>query len=96
MPDAVPEIEPLREAPPNLAALAAGPFVDGVHVRLKLNFDVTHLTEDRQKLLLFLTTNCVKEFERALKGMNSIEIASKLGRLERVKVAKQNGQPSNQ
>lgn len=84
------ELSPLSQAPPNLAALAAGPFVDGVHVRLKLNFDVTHLDENQQKLLLFMVTNATKQMENHIKGMNKIEVASKLGRLERAK-GKSNG-----
>ena len=94
MNDRIPETEvppPLSEAPPNLAALAAGPFVDGVHVRLKLNWDVTHLNEDKQKLLLHWLTGALKRFEQEVRGMNRIEAASKLGKLERSKM-KGNGQ----
>lgn len=90
--DRIPEVEPLPEVPPNLSALAAGPFADGVHVRLKLNWDVTHLSEDKQKLLLHLISNAVKEFEKVVKDMNRIEAASKLGKLERLKSMKGNGQ----
>lgn len=89
--EALPEVEPLPVAPPNLAALAAGAFVDGVHVRLKLNWDVTHLPEDKQKLLLHLISNAVKEFEKAVRDMGKIEAAAKLGRLERAKAIKGNG-----
>lgn len=91
--DRLPETEPppLPEAPPNLAALAAGPFADGVHVRLKLNYDVNHLSEDRQKLLLHYTSQAVKKLEEQVKHMSSIEVASKLANLERVKSIKDNG-----
>ncbi len=85
------EPKPLPEAPPNLAALAAGPFADGVHVRLKLNFDVNHLSEDRQKLLLHWVTQATKKLEEQVKHMGSIEVASKLANLERVKSIKDNG-----
>ena len=85
------ELPPLKEAPPNLAALAAGPFVDGVHVRLKLNFDVTHLSEDRQKLLLHMVSQGVKEFEKSIQEMDRITVAARLGKLERVKETKGNG-----
>ena len=81
----------LTVAPPNLSALAAGPFVDGVHVRLKLNFDVTHLSEDSQKLLLHYVSQAAKKLEEQVKHMGRIEVASKLANLERVKSIKDNG-----
>lgn len=90
-----PEVAPLPAAPPNLAALAAGPFADGVHVRLKLNWDVTHLNEDKQKLLLHLITNGLKQFEQVVNKMGRIEAAAKLGNLERAKAAKGNGEPES-
>ncbi len=84
------EPAPLTVAPPNLSALAAGSFVDGVHVRLKLNFDVTHLSEDKQKLLLHMVSQGVKEFEKSIQEMDRITVSARLGRLERLK--KDNGQ----
>lgn len=82
----------LPEAPPNIAALAAGPFADGVHVRMKLNFDVTHLNSDSQKLLLHYVSQAAKKLEEQVKHMGNIEVASKLANLERVKNVKGNGE----
>jgi hypothetical protein len=79
------EPKPLPEAPPNLSALAAGPFVDGVHVRLKLNFDVTHLTQDGQQLLLHYVSQAVKQLEESVRKMDRLEVAKKLAQLERIK-----------
>ena len=87
-----PEIKPLPPAPPNLAALAAGPFFDGVHVRMKLNFDVTHLSEDKQKLLLHMATSALIELEKVVNKMDRIIVAAKLANIERFKSMKGNGQ----
>ncbi len=83
---------PLPSVPPNLAGLAAGSFVDGVHVRLKLNYDVTELSEDKQKLLLHIVTGALEELTKAVKGMDRIAAASRLAKFERVKGIKGNGQ----
>ncbi len=82
----LPDIEPapLPAAPPNLSALAAGSFADGVHVRLKLNLDVTHLSEDRQKLLLHWVSQGAKQMESTINVMGSIEVAKRLAQLERI------------
>ncbi len=89
----VPDIEPtpLPAAPPNLSALAAGPFADGVHVRLKLNLDVTHLSEDRQKLLLHWVSQGAKQMESTINVMGSIEVAKRLAQLERINESRRDG-----
>ncbi len=86
------ELTPLPEVPSNLAALAAGPFVDGVHVRLKINYDVTHLSEDQQKLLLHMVTGALEECKKAVESMDRITVAARLARFERAKNVKGNGQ----
>ena len=88
-----PDIEPapLPQAPPNLSALAAGPFADGVHVRLKLNYDVTHLSVDSQQLLLHMVSQGVKELEAGIRRMDSLEVAKRLAQLERVKGFQESG-----
>jgi hypothetical protein len=85
-----PDIPP---APPNSAQLMARPAPDRVHIRLRVDYDVTHLREDGQKLLLHYVLQGLKEFEQEIKRMGPIEVASKLANLERVKAVKQNGQP---
>lgn len=77
--------KPLPPSPPNLAALAAGAFAEGIRVRLKLNYDVSEMSEDGQKLLLHWVTDATKQFQKLIKKMNRIEVASKLGKLERAK-----------
>jgi len=88
-----PEIEPLPPLPPNSAVLAVRPAPDRAHTFIRLTYDVTHLSEDAQKLLLFMLTQGLTEFEKAIKSMNRIEVASKLGKMEKVKSLKGNGQP---
>jgi hypothetical protein len=85
-----PDIPP---APPNSAQLMARPAPDRVHIRLRVDYDVTHLREDGQKLLLHYVLQGLKEFEQEIKRMGPIEVASKLANLERVKAVKKNGQP---
>jgi len=87
-----PELPPL---PPNSAVLAVRPAPDRAHTLIRLTYDCTHLSDDQQKLLLFLLTNALSELEKGIKGMGKIEVAAKLGKLERIKSIKQNGQPSN-
>jgi len=93
--DVLPDVEPLPELPPlpqNSAALAAFPAPDRVHMIMRLMYDVTHLSEDRQKLLLFYLTKGLREIEKAVKDMDRIAVASKLAQFERVASAKGNGE----
>lgn len=92
MDDRPTDVVQLPTAPPNLAGLAAGPFADGVHVRLKLNYDVTNLSEDKQKLLLHMVTGALEEFRNAVNVMDRITAAARLARFERAKSMKGNGQ----
>ncbi len=85
------ELKPLPDPPTNFARLAALPGRDRVRVQLRINFDVTHLSEDGQKLLLHYMMQALLEFEGKIKRMNKIEVASKLGALERAKATKNNG-----
>ncbi len=85
---AFPDFPPL---PPNSAVLATRPAKDGVHTIARLTYDVTHLSDDAKKLLLFLLTNALTELEKGLKGMNRIEIATKLAQRERISAMKGNG-----
>ncbi len=92
---AIPDVEPLPPLPPNSCVLAVRPAADKAHTFLRLTYDVTHLSEDAQKLMVFMLTNALTELEKGLKGMNRIEIAAKLAQRERIKSTKTNGQPSN-
>ncbi len=85
---AFPELPPL---PPNSAVLAVRPAKDGVHTFMRLTYDVTHLSEDAQKLMVFMLTNALTELEKGIKGMNRIEIAAKLAQRERISAMKGNG-----
>lgn len=85
---AFPEIPPL---PPNQCVLAVRPAADRVHTLLRLTFDVTHLTEDKQKLLTFMLSKALTKLEKHVIDMGKIEAAAQLGKLERVKAMKGNG-----
>ncbi len=90
--DRLPEVEPkLPPLPSNSCVLAVRPGEDRVHTFLRLTYDVTHLSEDAQKLLVFMITNALTELEKGIKGMNRIEIAAKLAQRERIKAMKGNG-----
>jgi hypothetical protein len=84
-----PELPPL---PANSAVLAVRPGPDRVHTILRLQFDVTHLSDDRQKLLLHLLSQGLTQFEKSVKEMDRITVAARLAKLERVKAVKGNGQ----
>ncbi len=86
---AFPDFPPL---PPNSAVLATRPAKDGVHTFARLTYDVTHLSDDAKKLLLFLLTNALTELEKGIEKMNRIEVAAKLAQRERIKAMKGNGQ----
>jgi len=90
--DALPEIEPLPPLPPNSAVLAVRAAPDRAHTFIRLTYDVTHLSDDAQKLLLFMVTNALTELEAGVKKMNRIEVAAKLAQRERIKAMKGNGE----
>jgi len=87
----LPEVEPLPPLPPNSASLAAFPAQDRVHSIMRIMYDVTHLSDDAQKLLLYMLTNALTELEKAVKAMNRIEVAAKLAQRERISGVKGNG-----
>ena len=92
--DALQDVEPLPPLPPlptNSAALAVFPAQDRAHTIMRLVYDVTHLSEDAQKLLLYMLTNALTELEKAIKSMNRIEVAAKLAQRERIKGMQGNG-----
>ncbi len=78
---AYPNIPPL---PQNSCVLAVRPAPDKVHTFLRLVYDVTHLSEDSQKLLVFALTEALTELEKGVVKMNRIEIAAKLAQRERI------------
>lgn len=90
--DAIQEPEPLPPLPPNSAVLAVRPGPDKVHTILRLTFDVTHLSEDGQKLLTHMTTDALTKFEKTVVAMNRLEVARSLAKIERTKKALGNGQ----
>ena len=83
-----PELPPL---PPNSAVLAVRPAADKVHTFIRLTYDCTHLSDDKQKLLLFMLTNALTELEAAMKGIDRITVAARLAKLERLKGMEGNG-----
>jgi len=92
--DVLPDVEPLPPLPPlppNSAAIAAIPAQDGVHSIMRIMYDCTHLSEDGQKLLLYMLTNALTELEKAVKDMNRIEVAAKLAQRERIRALRENG-----
>jgi len=89
--DVLPDVELLPPLPPNSAAIAAIPAQDGVHSIIRIMYDCTHLSEDGQKLLLYMLTNALTELEKAVKDMNRIEVAAKLAQRERIKALRENG-----
>ena len=89
--DVLPDVEPLPPLPPNSAAIAAIPAQDRVHMIMRLMYDCTHLSDDAQKLLLFMITNALTEIEKSLKHMSSIDVARRLAQYERYKAVKENG-----
>jgi len=94
----LPEVEPLPPLPPlppNSAALAAIPAQDGVHVLFRLMFDVSDLSEDGQKLFVHHMTDALTKFHASIKEMTRIETAAALGKIERIKAMKKNGQPQS-
>jgi len=84
----LPQLPPL---PPNSCVLAVMPADDRVHTFLRLTYDVTHFSEDAQKLLVFSITQALTELEKGIKSMNRIEVAAKLAQRERITAMKQNG-----
>jgi len=92
--DVLPDVEPLPPLPPlppNSAAIAAIPAQDGVHSIIRIMYDATHLSEDGQKLLLYMLTNALVELEKGIKSMSRIEVAAKLAQRERIKALRENG-----
>ena len=77
--------DPLPPLPPNSAVLAVRPAPDRAHVFIRLTYDVTHLSDDQQKLLLFMLTNALTELETGVKKLDRITAAARLAKLERVK-----------
>ncbi len=73
-----PDLEPLPDAPANSAYLGVIACSDGAHVRLRLNYDVTGLHADRQKLLLHLVGRAVKEIGKAVEGMDYFTVQKAL------------------
>jgi len=90
-----PEIEPLPPLPPNSAAIAAIPAQDGVHMIFRLIFDLSELNDDGQKLFVHYLTDALTKFHANIKDMGKIETAAALGKIERIKAMKKNGQPQN-
>jgi len=84
-----PELPPL---PQNSCVLSVRPAEDKVHTFLRLTYDVTHLSEDAQKLLVFMITQALTELESGVKKMSRIQVAAKLAQRERIKAMKGNGQ----
>ncbi len=78
--------------PPDFARLVVLPGPDKAHIQLRLNRDVTAMSDDQQKLLVHYVTQALTEFETMVRKMNRIEAAAKLAKLERVKAVKSNGQ----
>jgi hypothetical protein len=83
------DVEPTVQPPPlivpgNMAHLAAVPGQEKVHVQLRVNYDVTHLTESRQKLLLHYVMRGLKEFEQTIEGMSKLEVEAALAKQERI------------
>ncbi len=85
---AFPELPPL---PPNAAVLAVRPAKDGVHTFMRLTYDVTHLTDDAKKLLLFMLTNALTELEKGVVSLDKITLASRLAKFERIKASNGDG-----
>ena len=52
---------------------------------MRLMYDCTHLSEDGQKLLIYMLTNALTELQKAIKAMNRIETAAKLAQFERIR-----------
>jgi hypothetical protein len=88
-----PDLEPLPPLPPNACVLAVRPGPDKAHTLLRLNFNVTHLSDDAQKLLCFALAEALGKLEEGIKAMNRIEVAAKLAQRERIQNAKGNGTP---
>lgn len=91
--DATQELEPLPSLPPNQCVLAVMAAPDRAHTFMRLTYNVTALSEDRQKLLLYMLTNALTELEKAVKKMDKIEVAKKLAQRERIREFQGNGQP---
>lgn len=86
------ELAPIPPLPPNSAVLVAKPGPDKVHTLMRIQYDVTDLSEDGSKLLLYLVTSALQRFKTEIKHMNKIECAAKLGKYERQKSQQGNGQ----
>jgi len=86
-----PEIEPLPPLPPNQCVLAVRPAADRAHTFLRLTYDVTHLSEDAQKLLVFSMTEALTQLEKGILEMNRIEVAAKLAQRERIEGFRKSG-----
>ncbi len=85
--------EPLPPLPPNSCVLAVRPGPDKAHTLLRLVFDVTHLSDDAKKLLVFMVSEALTKLEESVRKMGKIETASKLAFRERTQHQEGNGQP---
>lgn len=85
-----PETLPELKVRPDFAALVAAPGPDGVHIQLRINCDVTPLSEPRQKLLLHLVTRALSEATRQVKALPKLDVLATLGKLERAGHGKEN------
>jgi hypothetical protein len=81
--ESTPQPPPLI-VPGNMAHLAAIPGPEKVHVQLRVNYDVTHMPESRQKLLLHYVLRGLKEFEQTIQSMTKLEAESALAKCERL------------
>ncbi len=87
----VPDIEPIPPLPQNSCVLAVRPGPDKAHTFLRLTYNVTHLSEDAQKLMVYAVAEALIELEKGVKKMNRIEVAKKLAQRERIDESRRNG-----
>jgi len=68
---------------PDFCGLVVAPGPDGVHAMLRLNCDVTALSEERRKLMVYFLARALSESLKTVRSMTKMDVASALGKMER-------------
>lgn len=89
------DLPPLPPPRPDFAALVSVAAPDGVHIQLRINCDVTPLSDPRQKLLLHYVTQALTKLTEQVKVVPKLEVLRLLGNLERSGHGKENPPAAN-
>ncbi len=91
MPENPPTDQPPLKVRPDFCSLVVAPGTDGLYAMLRLNCDVTKLSEERRKLLVYFVARTLSESLQAVRSMTKMDVAFALGKLERQTPAREPG-----